>query len=195
MEARVASDADLEGVVETLTAAFAEDPLWGWAFPDFDDLREWWRFYVTSALRYPWVWVVDDFAAASVWIPPNGIELTPEEEGQIPDRLAELAGPRAPEVLRLLERFDDGHPTDRPHYYLSLLGTRPDRRGEGLGMALLEENLRLIDTEGAHAYLESSNPANIPRYEKRGFRPIATFDRPDGGVSATRMWRDARRQA
>jgi hypothetical protein len=62
-------------------------------------------------------------------------------------------------------------------------------------MALLEENLRLIDTEGAHAYLESSNPANIPRYEKRGFRPIATFDRPDGGVSATRMWRDARRQA
>jgi GNAT superfamily N-acetyltransferase len=34
-----------------------------------------------------------------------------------------------------------------PHYYLSLLGTRDEHRGRGLGMALLKENLARIDAE------------------------------------------------
>jgi GNAT superfamily N-acetyltransferase len=192
MEVRIAERSDLDAVVEILTGAFREDPLWGWVFPGGDGLAEWWRFLVSSALRYPWVWVADDYAAASVWIPPGGTELTPAEEAQVEELAVELAGPRASDLMVLLDRFEEGHPTERPHYYLSLLGTRPDRRGEGIGMALLEENLKVIDGEGAHAYLESSNPVNIPRYEKRGFVPIGGFDRPDGNFTATRMWREAR---
>ena len=68
---RVATAADLEGVTATLTAAFATDPLWSWAFPNPADLEVWWRFHIASALRYPWVWLVDDYAAASIWIPPD----------------------------------------------------------------------------------------------------------------------------
>jgi GNAT superfamily N-acetyltransferase len=191
MNLRVATGDDLDGIVATLTAAFETDPLWGWAFTERQNLETWWRFLVTSALRYPWAWIADDYAAVSVWIPPGGVELTVEEEAAIEPLLNELIGARATEVLELLERFEDAHPTDRPHYYLSLLATHPDHRGKGLGMALLADSLTRIDAEGMPAYLESSNSANDPRYEREGFTRIGRFMRPDGEVSVSTMWRDA----
>jgi GNAT superfamily N-acetyltransferase len=190
MEVRVATEGDIDGVTETLTAAFASDPLWGWAFPEPDGLEVWWRFFVSSALRYPWVLIADDYAAASVWIPPGGSELTDDEEARVEPLLAELIGNRAPEVLELLERFEATHPESPVHYYLSLLGTHPDRRGKGIGMALLAESLARIDAEGAPSYLESSNSANDPRYEALGFAPVGEFKRPDDGATVSTMWRD-----
>ena len=93
--------------------------------------------------------------------------------------------------MALIDRFDEAHPADPPHYYLSLLGTHPDRRGEGLGMALLGDTLARIDDEAAHAYLESSNPMNDPRYERVGFRKIGEFSTPDGAHTVATMWREA----
>jgi GNAT superfamily N-acetyltransferase len=191
MNIRVATEDDLDGIAGTLTAAFEADPLWGWAFPNRDGLETWWRFLVASALRYPWAWIAGDYAAVSVWIPPGGVELTVEEEAAIEPLLEELIGARAREVLELLERFEGAHPTDRPHYYLSLLGTHPDHRGKGLGMALLADNLTRIDAERMPAYLESSNAANDPRYERQGFTRIGRFARPDDQrVTVSTMWRE-----
>jgi hypothetical protein len=59
-------------------------------------------------------------------------------------------------------------------------------------MALLADNLARIDTEGAPAYLESSNSANDPRYERHGFVRVGEFTRPDERVTVSTMWRDAR---
>lgn len=41
-------------------------------------------------------------------------------------------------------------------------------------MGLRVESLARLDALGAFAYLESSNPANIARYGKRGFIPLDT---------------------
>ncbi|MDX6542147.1 MAG: hypothetical protein QOI71_3757, partial [Gaiellales bacterium] len=171
---------------------FRDDPLWSWAFPDREKLEVWWRLYINSALRYPWVWVAGDYAAASVWIPPGESELTEGEEQQLEPRLEDLVGPRAPALMELLQRFEDSHPRDRPHYYLSLLGTHPDSRGSGIGMALLADNLARIDAEGMPAYLESSNPVNDRRYERLGFRRTGEFSTPDGSHTVATMWREAR---
>lgn len=192
MQVRVATEHDLDGATATLTAAFESDPLWSWAFPERDGLEAWWRFYIGSALRYPWVWIAEDYAAASVWIPPGGVELTEDEEASIEPMLADLLGSRAAEVTELLERFDATHPAGRPHYYLSLLGTHPDHRGKGLGMALLADNLARIDAAEMPAYLESSNSANDSRYENHGFVRVGEFTRPDEGATVSAMWRDAR---
>lgn len=189
MTARVATESDLDGVTATLTAAFADDPLWSWAFPDRESLTAWWRFNLSSALRYPWVWIAGDYDAASVWIPPGGVELTEDEEGRVESILRDLIGVRAAEVIELLDRFERSHPSETPHYYLSLLGTRPDRRGSGLGMGLLAENLARIDSEGMPAYLESSNSGNDPRYERLGFERVGNFNRPDEAVTVSTMWR------
>ena len=141
VQTRIGTVADLDGLTTTLTAAFERDPLWSWAFPDPEDLAVWWRFYIRSALRYPSVRVTGECAAAAVWIPPDGTELTEEEEERVAPLIRDLIGPRAEDVMELLERFEASHPRERPHYYLSLLGTHPDHRGQGLGMALLAESL------------------------------------------------------
>jgi GNAT superfamily N-acetyltransferase len=187
---RVATAADLEPLTQTLWLAFHDDPLWSWAFPDRAELEDWWRFLIKSALRYPWTWVAGEYAAVAVWIPPDGIEWTAEEEKLVEPLFEELAGSRAPALMQLLERFEESHPTERPHYYLSLLGTHPDQRGKGYGMGLVEENLRQIDAEGMPAYLESSNPANDRRYEQLGFTRIGKFSTPDGQHTVSTMWRE-----
>jgi GNAT superfamily N-acetyltransferase len=191
VDARVATDSDLDSITELLTGAFETDPVWGWAMPDRADLEAWWRFNVRSALRHDWVCVLGDFAAVAMWIPPGEAELSAGEEAEVEPMINGLVGSRAPEVIELLERFEAARPEAPPHYYLSLLGTDPARRGNGYGMALLDANLALIDTECMPAYLESSNPVNDARYEARGFRRIGEFTRPDEGHTVVRMWRDA----
>ena len=71
--------------------------------------------------------------------------------------------------------------------YLSLLGTRPDQRGKGLGMALLGECLEQFDAEGVPSYLESSNDG---RYERVGYRRVGSFSTPDGAHTLATMWRE-----
>jgi GNAT superfamily N-acetyltransferase len=190
------SDADLDAVTETIGLAFHEDPTWSWAFPNEGRRQEqyaiFWRFMIAGAMRYPWVLMTDGCAAAAVWIPPGGTEIAEADEARVEPLLEELVGARAAEILELLERFEAAHPRDEPHYYLSLLGTHPAHAGRGLGMALLAESLQRIDSEGAPAYLESSNPANNHRYERHGFAKIGEFYPPTSDVPVTAMWREAR---
>jgi GNAT superfamily N-acetyltransferase len=193
-DVRRATPADLDQLVALLWLAFRDDPLWSWVFPEREKLEPWWRFLIRSALTHRWVWVAGDFAAASVWIPPECDELSSEEEGQVQGLLQDLIGVRATEVMQLLGRFEASHPRERPHYYLSILGTHPDHRGHGLGMGLLAENLRLIDEEHMPAYLESSNPANDQRYESLGFNRYGAFSTPDEIHTLTTMWRPRRLQ-
>ena len=191
MEVRLATERDVDGVTATLVAAFEADPLWRWAFPQ-GGLDPIWHLLVSSAMRYSLVRFVGDHAASSVWIPPGGVELTAAEEASLGPMLESQIGSRAGEVLELFERMERAHPDGPPHYYLSLLGTHPDHRGKGLGMALLADNLAEIDSAGMPAYLESSNPENDPRYERLGFVRVGEFERPDGRLTCSTMWREPR---
>lgn len=197
LPARVAeSEADLAAVTATISLAFHDDPTWSWAFPDPSRRQAqyavFWQFLIGSAMRYPCVYMTGGCEAASVWIPPEGVELTEDEEMQVEHLLAELVGPRAGAVIELFALFDAAHPKDEPHFYLSLLGTNPAHAGRGLGMALLAENLERIDLEHMPAYLESSNPANSHRYERHGFARIGEFYPPGSEIPVTTMWREAR---
>jgi GNAT superfamily N-acetyltransferase len=149
------------------------------------------RFWVQGATRNPWVRMTDGAQAAAVWLPPGAAEMTPEEEAQLEVFVSQALGPRAHEVLNLFERFAEHHPDDEAHYYLSLWGTHRDHAGRGIGTALIHDNLARIDAERMPAYLESTNPANLPRYEALGFHRRGEFGPVDGPVITT-MWRDAR---
>ena len=190
VEFRTATTHDVQAAAVTLTGAFANDPVWGWAFPETEQLEVWWRFWIHGALPQGWVRMAEDAGAVAVWIPPGGSECAPEDEAHIAPLLHALIGDRATLVLETLERFDANHPQEIPHYYLSLLGTAPAQRGHGVGMALLADSLARIDEQRAAAYLESSNPANLTRYEAVGFVPRGEFELPDGHTVITTMWRD-----
>jgi ribosomal protein S18 acetylase RimI-like enzyme len=190
--AHVAVATDLQRAVATVSAAFAGDPVWTWAFRDSAELDLWWRLLMENAFRNSWISTLGDYAAVSVWIPPGANELSDTEERQIEPLLDKLAGSRAPQVAQLLDRFDEAHPKDAPHYYLSLLATHPAHRGHGLGMSLVAEKLARIDAESIPAYLESSNPANHARYERAGFERVGSFSTPDGSCTLATMWREPR---
>ncbi|MEQ1577652.1 MAG: GNAT family N-acetyltransferase [Hyphomicrobium sp.] len=184
--------ADASMLVDVIASAFLSDPTWSWAFPDPAARKQWWKHCIDGALRYPRTFKTGGFETVSVWIPPSGSEFSHEGEERIPSLLTDLAGSRTSDVTELLRRFEQAHPRDEPHYYLSLLGTRDEHRGRGLGIALLKENLVRIDSEHMPAYLESSNPGNNHRYESVGFVPVVSFRAPGDGPAVTGMWRQSR---
>ncbi len=195
MDIRIATVADVDRATETVTLAFASDPVWEVALrrPDgrVDHHRPYWRFFVAAAIAGGSVWLLDDGAAVAVWVPPGGREL-PDDALAALERFNETTlGPaRAREMTELYERFEAGHPAEPPHAYLSLLATHPAHRGRGIGQQLLAANLAGWDALGVPAYLESTNPANDHRYERAGFRAIGAFQAVRDGAPITRMWRD-----
>jgi GNAT superfamily N-acetyltransferase len=195
MDVRRVGVEDLPAVAATLAGAFRDDPAWSWVFTDPDtrvaNLGAVWALLLAGAVDYGWVSMVADAEAATLWIPPGRPELTEAESARIGPLFRELPGTEAGRADALMERFAAARPTSPEHYYLSLFGTRPDRRGRGIGMALLTADLARIDAEGKPAYLESTNPANLDRYRSVGFVDHGEIILP-GGPVVTKMWRDAR---
>jgi len=194
---RLATEADAAAIVATLSGAFDADPLWSWAFPDNDkrpaQYRTFFGLFVESAIPNGWVWTTNQAAAVAVWTPPGRSELSEKAEAKVEPFLTAELGLHAKPVLQVFESFASACPENQDFYYLSLLGTRPDHRGRGLGMSLLAANLTQIDAESMPAYLESSNPANNARYGRLGFRPRTEFSTPEGRHTVTTMWREPSR--
>jgi ribosomal protein S18 acetylase RimI-like enzyme len=194
---RVAERADLKRIGEALARAFEHDPLWGWAFEDTSrerklaSLAEVFGFFAGAALGFGWVRVTDGVEAVALWIPPGSPEMTPADEERLPGVIADAceAAPAA-RVSELLDAFEANHPHEPPHYYLSLLATHPDHAGQGFGVGLVADNLAEMDAADppAAAFLESSNPRNVARYERLGFRPTREVELI-AGLTGTQMWR------
>jgi GNAT superfamily N-acetyltransferase len=194
MTIRRAAANDVDRATETVTLAFSADPVWSVALARADGTTDhqpaYWRRFVQASIDQGGVWLLDDGAAAAVWVPPGGSELSEAATAEL-ERFAraELGDDGARELAELFDRFEANHPHDEPHAYLSLLATHPDHRGRGIGQALLAENLAQWDAAGVPAYLESTNPANDHRYERAGFRRVGGFSAVRDGAPITTMWR------
>lgn len=127
--------------------------------------------------------------AVAMWAPPGKWE-TPL--GDIFTQLGPFLGAlrwRALHSLRTLTVVEAAHPKEPPHWYLGFLGTVPERQGQGLGARLLSDRLAEVDRAGLPAYLESSNPRNIPLYRRHGFEVVEELPLPWGCPPVYRMWR------
>jgi len=194
---RIAGPGDIDVVTDTIARAFADDPVWGPALggtrTTLAQKASIWRIFIAAAVRHPWTSIVGDGAAVAVWIPPDEIELDDGDAALLTATLGDVLGPAgAHEYHELGDRFEANHRRDAPHAYLSLLATRPDQRGRGLGMALLADDLARLDALHVPAWLESTNPANDRRYGSVGFEPVGSFRTVDEERVITTMWRPAR---
>jgi ribosomal protein S18 acetylase RimI-like enzyme len=112
--------------------------------------------------------VTDGFVGGTLWLPPGVTPDGPALERLIDDTIRE---PRRSEFLSVLEQMDAAHPKE-PHWHLAFIGVDPAHHGKGIGSGLLGKMLARIDEQQVHAYLESSNPANVPLYLRHGFEVI-----------------------
>ncbi len=189
---RRAEVADVDALCDLLVAAFDDDPVATFIFPDPRlrprGLHTWFRLQIAKGqLPFGGVFTNADRTGAAVWAPPG----RPVAHG-----LAGIVGllPVAPYVLRTLRptlsfltAIEKAHPTE-PHWYLATLGTHPSVQGRGIGSSLLAPVLALCDAEGTPAYLESSKERNVPFYRRHGFEVVGELQFGES-PPIWRMWR------
>jgi GNAT superfamily N-acetyltransferase len=128
---------------------------------------------------------------AALWDPPGQWRQTRGEELRAMPGLLVAFGRSLRRGLVVENMMKALHP-EEPHWYLAVIGSDPDVRGKGFGQVLMRSRLDRCDAEHAPAYLESSNPDNVPYYQRFGFEVTGEISLPDGGPSLIPMWRPAR---
>jgi ribosomal protein S18 acetylase RimI-like enzyme len=78
-----------------------------------------------------------------------------------------------------------------PMWYLPWLGVDPEAQRSGVGAALLGDMFRRSDASGVACLLETEKQANVPYYERHGFRVVASGRLPLDGPRFWTMRRDA----
>jgi len=171
----VTPESDAEQAVAVIVLAFSTDPAARWTFPDPHQYLAHFpaivRAFGGKAFAHGTGHHASGFAGAALWLPP-GIQPDEETLGAVLRR--SVPAGRQAAVSAVLEQMGRHHPRE-PHWYLPLIGVDPVHQRKGLGSALLEHALRQCDRDHTPAYLESSNPANIPLYERHGFQVRATI--------------------
>jgi len=189
--------ADLGRAAAMLTRAFDDDPAMRWIFPDDRMRQRRLRPFFASTLRSTGLHSDATEVAATgeqvlgcaiwmapgTWRPPLRRQLAtlPSVVIGLRSRLA-VAGL----TFGALQRV---HP-ERPHWYLSGIGTDPSAQGIGVGSELMRSRLARCDAAGESAYLESSNESNVPFYQGHGFRVTGELTIPGGGPTFWLMWRE-----
>ncbi len=167
--------AERHRAVATVALAFASDPMMRWSFPDasryFDIARDFIDAFGGHAVEHGGADEIADFSAVALWLPP-GVSPNGDAMGAIIE--ANMPRERMQDGAGLFEQMNTFHPHE-PHWYLPLIGTDPTMQGRGYGSALLKHALARCDRDGLPAYLESSNPVNVPLYQRHGFEVMGTI--------------------
>jgi ribosomal protein S18 acetylase RimI-like enzyme len=172
---KTATAADQEVTTAVVVLAFGGDPAARWAWPDPKEYLTHFPQFVMAfggkAYAQQAAHFTEGCSGAALWLPPG---VSPDDEAvmAVLERTGS-AGVRK-DGPALFERMGQYHPQE-PHWYLPFIGVDPSQQGKGFGAALLRHALARCDRDGQLAYLESSNPRNIPLYERHGFEVLGSI--------------------
>jgi GNAT superfamily N-acetyltransferase len=186
---RKATTADLPDVTDTLALAFYDDPVIMWLIEDRSRRRRllpgFFGAIAESYLAYNETYSVDEGVSAAVWAPPGA-----KDDEELAARLGGAAQEYAERLFEILGLMEEKHPLEH-HYYLFLLGTRPERQGRGLGSSLMAPVLQTCDRDRVPAYLEATSERNKQLYLRHGFEVTDEIPLPSGPTMWP-MWRSPR---
>jgi GNAT superfamily N-acetyltransferase len=193
-QVRLAGREDFPAMARVLARAFHEDPLTAWLYPREHSrdrhVERSFRVSLARLERQHQLYTTADHAGGALWALPGqwreDLRQTVSSLTLLPPLL-----PRLLRTMRAMTRIEVAHPVE-PHYYLSVLGTAPERRREGLGSALIRPVLDLCDAEQVPAYLETATEVNVDFYARHGFGVQRRLDLPGGAPSLWLLWRDPR---
>jgi GNAT superfamily N-acetyltransferase len=170
-----ATASDEASTIDVLVRAFSEDPVAQWIWPDSQQYQMYFPSFVRvfggKAFTYGSAYYVDGYAAAALWLPPD---VLPNEDTLISIFQRTVSKQTQKDVFAVFDQMGRYHPS-KPHWYLPLMGVDPLKQGKGLGSELMQYTLVQCDQDNKPAYLESSNPRNIPFYERYGFELLGTI--------------------
>ena len=174
-DVKTATESEREALVDSLKLAFVADPATRGVWPDPQKyLLHFTKFanafggkaFSSGSAQY-----VGNYSGVALWLPPR-IE---PDVGTLIELLQETTSEKTQEIVSMVfEKMGGYHPSE-PHWYLPLLGVDPLYHGKGIGSALLRHAITKFDSDNVIAYLESSNPRNIPLYERHGFEKLGTI--------------------
>ena len=176
------NESEQRAVIAVITLAFSTDPMTRWAFPDpatyLKVMPQLARAFGGNGFAHGTAHLAADRDAAAMWLPPG---IQPDTTG-----LAALTEEHAPkeqqaDMERVFTQMQTYHPSE-PCWYLPLIGVDPRCQGRGYGSALLRHALEQCDRDHMPVYLESSNPRNIPLYQRHGFEIVGKIQ---AGASPT----------
>ena len=172
---RTATASDEDPIIAVVVLAFSADPPARWAYPDPQQyLMHFPRFvraFGGKAFVHGSAYYVDGYIGAALWLPPA---VHPDEDALIALVQRTVSEQVQKDVFTVLEQMSRYHPSE-PHWYLPLIGVDPPHQDKGYGSALLRHALVPCDRDHTLAYLESSNPKNIPLYERHRFELLGTI--------------------
>jgi ribosomal protein S18 acetylase RimI-like enzyme len=184
---------DVPRAARVLAAAFADDPVARWCFPDRRGTLE--RAFALF-MRRVWLphrqcFTTDRGVGAACWLPPEHWHVPWSRQLALAPALVTIVRGRMSRFLAFLALLESSHPRPR-HWYLPLLGVDPDWQGRGFGSQLMRPVLERCDAERTPAYLEASTPRNRALYERHGFEVTRELRLPMGGPPMWPMWREPR---
>jgi GNAT superfamily N-acetyltransferase len=168
---RTITAADEVRAIDTIVVAFAADPIARWCWPDshqyLTSMPDFTRAFGGGAFLHNGAHSTHDYAGAALWLSPN---VHSDEEALARSWSAQFPHPRATISSECSNRW--GLTTRKPHWYLPMIGVDPPHQGKGYGGALLKYGLEQCDRDHIAAYLESTNPRNIPLHQRHGFEVL-----------------------
>lgn len=169
---------------DVLVASHADYPAFRYVFPDprrrARALRPFFATTVRDAIGFGTGYATAtgpgaaDLTAVAVWLPPGGFPFSGARQARAMPAMVKtmIAAPASfPALMRLGANAARAHPTER-HWYLVVLGVRPQFQGHRLGSGLMRVGLDHADRDRAPCYLETSAPANVAFYERFGFTVV-----------------------
>ncbi len=159
-----------------MTLAFANDPAGRRLYPDqlqyLTHFPEFVRLYGGKAFDHNCAHITTEGAGAALWLPPDEHPDDDALTALIERSVSEAAKPAWFEVFRQMSTY---HPSE-PHWFMPLISVDPPYQGRGIGSALLTHGLAVCDREGRLAYLDCTNPKNLPLYQRHGFEVLGTIE-------------------
>jgi len=169
---KTATVSDEARVIDILVLAFITDPGARWTWPDphqyLMHFRELVKSFGGKAFDQGSAYYIEGFAGAALWLPPG---IHPDEDAMTALFQRTASEQIQKELTTVFEKMESYHPRD-PHWYLPLIGVDPFLQGNGFGSALLKHALITCDRDNKFAFLESTNPRNVPLYERHGFEVL-----------------------
>jgi GNAT superfamily N-acetyltransferase len=175
MQIEPADAQNFESVISLLTAAFLDDPVCRYLYPDlrqcFRHFPDFLRIFAEPGLALGCTHLVKGLGAA-IWVPP-GAHADAKSTDDLIDHSTNSEA--RVDLMAVYAAFDRALPPE-PHWYLPLMGVDPLHFGKGAGAALMAHGLGISDRDGSLAYLESTKPGNVPFYERFGFVPYGKIE-------------------